>query len=162
MYCLSPVRLTLYHCRWKCWHDGGCGTYSKLCAVKHCTSVQYLLISNRHIIACMCICMCPSACSYILVTCRGGAHHYMTKLNACSPQVDSGLGQGSVIGVIPHDLMPREMSGAAIGELRPVDTMHQRKVTPNSPLWLHPVIPLRLISALSAFASRPAFSTESL
>ena len=43
-------------------------------------------------------------------------------------QVDSGLGEGGVIGVIPHDLMPREMSGAPIGDLRVVDTMHQRKV----------------------------------
>lgn len=43
-------------------------------------------------------------------------------------QVDSGMGEGSVIGVIPHDLMPREMSGAPIGDLRAVDTMHQRKV----------------------------------
>ena len=32
--------------------------------------------------------------------------------------------------------MPREMSGAAIGELRAVDTMHQRKVTPNCRLCL--------------------------
>ena len=29
-------------------------------------------------------------------------------------QVDSGMGEGSVIGVIPHDLMPREMSGAPL------------------------------------------------
>ena len=43
--------------------------------------------------------------------------------------MDSGLGDGGVIGVIPHELMPREMSGSAIGELRTVDTMHQRKVT---------------------------------
>ena len=43
-------------------------------------------------------------------------------------QVDSGMGEGGVIGVIPHDLMPREMSGAPIGDLRAVDTMHQRKV----------------------------------
>ncbi|KAL3149700.1 hypothetical protein ABBQ38_013530 [Trebouxia sp. C0009 RCD-2024] len=48
-------------------------------------------------------------------------------MGSVAQTVDSGLGKGGVIGVIPHDLMPREMSGAAIGELRAVDTMHQRK-----------------------------------
>lgn len=52
-------------------------------------------------------------------------------------QVDSGLGEGGVIGVIPHDLMPREMSGAPIGDLRVVDTMHQRKVHKLSITVLH-------------------------
>lgn len=65
------------------------------------------------------------------------------KLNLCSWQVDSGLGKGSVIGVIPRDLMPREISGAAIGELRAVDTMHQRKVTPICPLvFCHTLLPV--------------------
>ncbi|DBA88900.1 TPA: hypothetical protein ACH3X2_000141 [Trebouxia sp. C0005] len=48
-------------------------------------------------------------------------------MGAVAQIVDSGLGEGGVIGVIPHDLMPREMSGAPIGDLRVVDTMHQRK-----------------------------------
>ena len=52
-------------------------------------------------------------------------------------QVDSGLGEGGVIGVIPHDLMPREMSGAPIGDLRVVDTMHHRKVQKLNPALLH-------------------------
>lgn len=52
-------------------------------------------------------------------------------------QVDSGLGEGGVIGVIPHDLMPREMSGAPIGDLRVVDTMHQRKVHTLNVTLLH-------------------------
>lgn len=48
-------------------------------------------------------------------------------MGAVAQTVDSGLGEGGVIGVIPHDLMPREMSGAPIGDLRVVDNMHQRK-----------------------------------
>ncbi len=63
---------------------------------------------------------------------------------AAHAQVDAGLGKGGVIGVIPHDLMPREMSGAAIGELRAVDTMHQRKV------HLSTVVLTMLQQALSA------------
>ncbi|DBB06890.1 TPA: hypothetical protein ACH3X3_009548 [Trebouxia sp. C0006] len=47
--------------------------------------------------------------------------------DGCCGANHSGLGEGGVIGVIPHDLMPREMSGAPIGDLRVVDTMHQRK-----------------------------------
>lgn len=43
-------------------------------------------------------------------------------------QVDEGLGEGSVVGVIPHELKPRELSGSSIGTLETVDTMHQRKV----------------------------------
>lgn len=53
-------------------------------------------------------------------------------------QVDAGLGVGGVIGVIPHDLMPKEMSGAAIGDLRAVDTMHQRKVPRLTQTVPHP------------------------
>ena len=37
--------------------------------------------------------------------------------------------EDSVIGVIPHDLKPRELSGASIGKLETVDNMHQRKVS---------------------------------
>lgn len=48
-------------------------------------------------------------------------------MGAVAHTVDAGLGDGGVIGVIPHELMPREMSGAGIGEVRVVDTMHQRK-----------------------------------
>ena len=55
-------------------------------------------------------------------------HKKLDTLLLIVAQVDSGMGEGSVIGVIPHDLMPREMSGAPIGDLRAVDTMHQRKV----------------------------------
>lgn len=37
------------------------------------------------------------------------------------------LGEGSVIGVIPAALEPREVSGAAVGEVRIVPDMHTRK-----------------------------------
>ena len=50
------------------------------------------------------------------------------KMTLASVQLDAGLGKGGVIGVIPYDLMAKEMSGAAIGEVQAVDTMHQRKV----------------------------------
>ena len=43
-------------------------------------------------------------------------------------QVNDALGEGSVTGVIPHELKPRELSGASIGTLETVDNMHQRKV----------------------------------
>ncbi|DBA85764.1 hypothetical protein WJX77_002099 [Trebouxia sp. C0004] len=48
-------------------------------------------------------------------------------MGAVAQTVDSGLGEGGVVGVIPHYLMPREMSGAPIGDLRVVHTMHHRK-----------------------------------
>ena len=38
------------------------------------------------------------------------------------------LGEGSVIGIIPEALQPREVSGAAVGEVRIVPDMHTRKV----------------------------------
>lgn len=120
-----------------------------------CTALAHVIQTHQ----CICVNLHVHARMQLHI---GGAHYYMTELNACSSQVDSGLGKGSVIGVIPHDLMPREMSGAAIGELRPVNTMHQRKVIPNWPLCLLPVLPLCLISALSAIATRPAFVTNSL
>lgn len=43
-------------------------------------------------------------------------------------QVYGLLGEGSVIGVIPAALEPREVSGAAVGEVRIVPDMHTRKV----------------------------------
>jgi cytokinin riboside 5'-monophosphate phosphoribohydrolase len=43
-------------------------------------------------------------------------------------QVHALLGEGSVIGVIPAALEPREVSGAAVGEVRIVPDMHTRKV----------------------------------
>ncbi len=36
---------------------------------------------------------------------------------------------GRVLGVIPAALAPKELSGESIGELRVVDTMHERKAT---------------------------------
>jgi hypothetical protein len=38
------------------------------------------------------------------------------------------MGDGSVIGVIPDVLQPREVSGKAVGEVRVVSDMHTRKV----------------------------------
>ena len=43
-------------------------------------------------------------------------------------QVYGLLGEGSVIGVIPAELAPREVSGEAVGEIRIVADMHTRKV----------------------------------
>ena len=43
-------------------------------------------------------------------------------------QVFECLGEGSVIGVIPDALQPREVSGKAVGEVRVVGDMHTRKV----------------------------------
>mmetsp|Transcript_17368 Transcript_17368/g.51969 ORF Transcript_17368/g.51969 Transcript_17368/m.51969 type:complete len:158 (-) Transcript_17368:1225-1698(-) len=42
-------------------------------------------------------------------------------------QVHSLLGEGSVVGVIPKELEPREVSGEAVGEVRIVRNMHERK-----------------------------------
>ncbi|KAI4373540.1 hypothetical protein MLD38_011657 [Melastoma candidum] len=36
-------------------------------------------------------------------------------------------GGGHVIGVIPKTLMPREITGETVGEVKPVTSMHQRK-----------------------------------
>lgn len=47
---------------------------------------------------------------------------------ASSSQVHALLGEGSVIGIIPEALQPREVSGAAVGEVRIVPDMHTRKV----------------------------------
>lgn len=58
-------------------------------------------------------------------------------------QVDEGLREDdSVIGVIPHDLKPRELSGASIGKLETVDNMHQRKVahTQQDAFWCLPCL----------------------
>jgi predicted Rossmann-fold nucleotide-binding protein len=52
-----------------------------------------------------------------------------TLLTAASlSQVHALLGEGSVIGIIPEALQPREVSGAAVGEVRIVPDMHTRKV----------------------------------
>ncbi len=42
-------------------------------------------------------------------------------------QVHKLLGEGSVIGVMPAELEPREVSGEAVGEVRIVRNMHERK-----------------------------------
>ena len=38
------------------------------------------------------------------------------------------LGEGSVLGIIPEALMPREITGDSVGELQVVQDMHTRKV----------------------------------
>ena len=58
-------------------------------------------------------------------------YFFALKCKQSSPdaaQVDDGLGEGGVVGVIPYQLMPREMSGAGIGEVQAVNSMHERKV----------------------------------
>lgn len=51
---------------------------------------------------------------------------------AICTQVFQLLGEGSVIGVIPAALEPREVSGGAVGEVRIVPDMHTRKVRPRA------------------------------
>ena len=48
--------------------------------------------------------------------------------------VYAGLGEESVIGVIPEALQPREISGETVGEIRVVPDMHTRKVN-GSQSW---------------------------
>ncbi|KAK9806701.1 hypothetical protein WJX73_010267 [Symbiochloris irregularis] len=48
-------------------------------------------------------------------------------MGAIATTVSAGLGEDSVIGVIPGALQPREISGGAIGELIIVPDMHARK-----------------------------------
>ncbi|KAK9830081.1 hypothetical protein WJX72_009660 [[Myrmecia] bisecta] len=48
-------------------------------------------------------------------------------MGAVSQTVYDGLGEGSVIGVIPEALVPREVSGESVGEIRVVPDMHTRK-----------------------------------
>ena len=57
-----------------------------------------------------------------------GHLHSKLSINALS-QVFEALGDGSVIGVIPDALQPREVSGKAVGEVRVVGDMHTRKVS---------------------------------
>lgn len=48
-------------------------------------------------------------------------------MGACAEAVAAG--GGDVIGVIPHGLVVREVGNLAAGELRVVDSMHERKAT---------------------------------
>ncbi|PRW58826.1 cytokinin riboside 5 -monophosphate phosphoribohydrolase LOG8 [Chlorella sorokiniana] len=48
-------------------------------------------------------------------------------MGAIAETVGSGLGGDSVIGVIPAALEPREISGTTVGEIRVVESMHERK-----------------------------------
>ncbi len=48
-------------------------------------------------------------------------------MGAIAETVGKGLGEDSVIGVIPKALAPREISGTTVGEIRLVEDMHTRK-----------------------------------
>lgn len=48
-------------------------------------------------------------------------------MGAVAETVAQGLGQSAVIGVIPHSLIPKEISGTSVGEIRQVPDMHSRK-----------------------------------
>ncbi|KAI7839678.1 hypothetical protein COHA_006487 [Chlorella ohadii] len=48
-------------------------------------------------------------------------------MGAIAETVGKGLGEQSVIGVIPAALEPREISGTTVGEIRVVPSMHERK-----------------------------------
>lgn len=48
-------------------------------------------------------------------------------MGAVAEAVGSGLGPEHVIGVIPAALAPREISGTTVGEIRVVESMHERK-----------------------------------
>jgi Possible lysine decarboxylase len=71
-----------------------------------------------HIRDAIVVCRCSSA------VCPVHAPLTATSLS----QVHALLGEGSVIGIIPEALQPREVSGAAVGEVRIVPDMHTRKV----------------------------------
>lgn len=49
-------------------------------------------------------------------------------MGAVAQTVLDQLGEGSVLGIIPEGLMPREIVGDSIGELKVVPDMHTRKV----------------------------------
>lgn len=48
-------------------------------------------------------------------------------------KVVDGLGEQAVIGVIPKELTPREVSGHMVGQVHIVDNMHTRKVRARQP-----------------------------
>lgn len=50
-------------------------------------------------------------------------------MGAVAHAVHDGLGEGSVLGVIPEHLLPREVSGETVGEIRVTKDMHSRKAT---------------------------------
>lgn len=76
--------------------------------------MSYILHGRNAIV----VCGCSSAISPV--------HALLTA--ASLSQVHALLGEGSVIGIIPEALQPREVSGAAVGEVRIVPDMHTRKV----------------------------------
>lgn len=52
----------------------------------------------------------------------------MGLMGVVAHSVYDNLGEGSVLGIIPKALRPREITGDSIGELQVVPDMHTRKV----------------------------------
>jgi len=50
-------------------------------------------------------------------------------MGAVAQTVHDAMGEGSVLGVIPEHLLPREVSGQTVGETVVTKNMHERKAT---------------------------------